>query len=244
MKKSSHRQKLETLLKKNPFETLVDAIYTIVLHDIISYKYANGDQIKEAALAEDFGVSRTPVRAVVDRLVEQGFLTKAKNSVALVKTYTPVEREDLVAARLNLEPMAMSYAARRITDSELGVLDEYMKKLSAACLAKDMVSAFECENTLHDYMIRCCHNSFIIKQYDVLKHYFYQSRMFFTANNGFYEYYIQEHQLLVSVIKLRDADLAEAAMIRHLSVIKSADQPINSTNPKTFNQSLGELMQK
>jgi len=242
MMKHPNRLKLEEQLEKNPFETLVDAIYTIVLHDIISYKYTNGDLLKEAVLAKEFGVSRTPIRAVVDRLVEQGFLIKEKNAVAIVKVYTPTERDDLIATRLNFEPIAMAYAAKRITDRELAVLEDYMAKLSSACLAKDMVSAFEYENIFHDHIIRCSHNEFVIKQYDVLKNYFYQSRMFFTANSGFYEYYIQEHQLLVSVLKLRDSYLAEAAMIRHLSVIKAAGGSSDSADPRAFNQSLHGLL--
>ena len=240
----NYHQMLEAELEKNPFVTLVDVIYTIVLHDIVSYNYKTNDQIKEATLAEEFGVSRTPIRTVVNRLIEQGFLVKEKNSVAVVKAYTPMEREDLVATRFLLEPTAMAYAAERITDRELSVLKEYTEKLSAACLAQDMILAFEYENRFHDYVFHCCRNDFLIKQYDAVKHYFYQSRMFFTANSDFYGYYIQEHQLLFSVLKLRDSNLARAAMVRHLSVIRTPEQSLQRANPSDFDRNLQTLAQK
>ena len=78
----NYRQQLEKELKTNPFANLVDIIHTILLHDIVSYKYQDGDHIKEAVLAEEFGVSRTPIRAVIDRLVKQGFIVKEKNSLS------------------------------------------------------------------------------------------------------------------------------------------------------------------
>ena len=222
---NDYRRRLAEEMERNPFSTLIDAIYTIVLHDIISYKYVTGDHIKEATLAKEFGVSRSPIRTTINRLAEQGFVVKEKNAAAMVKAFTPQERNDLIQVRRTLEPTAMAYAAQRMTDAEIKILETYMKKLSKACLAGDMLSAFEYENKFHDHIMLCSHNPFIIKEYDALRHYFYQSRMFFTSNHGFYEFYIQEHELLVSVLKLHDKELARAAMIRHLSLLSDSSRP-------------------
>ena len=142
---NDYRQRLAEEMEKNPFTTLIDAIYTIILHDIISYKYVTGDHIKEAILAEEFGVSRSPIRTTINRLAEQVFVVKEKNAVAVVKAFTPQERSDLIQVRRTLEPTAMAYAAQRMTDAEFQVLETTMKKLSVACLAGDMLSAFGIE---------------------------------------------------------------------------------------------------
>lgn len=238
---NDYRQRFAEEMKKNPFTTLIDAIYTIILHDIISYKYVTGDHIKEAILAEEFGVSRSPIRTTINRLAEQGFVVKEKNTVAVVKAFTPQERSDLIQVRRTLEPTAMAYAAQRMTDAEFQVLEATMKKLSAACLAGDMLSAFEYENKFHDHITLCSHNPFVIKQYDALRHYFYQSRMFFTANHGFYEFYLQEHELLVAVLKLRDKELARAAMIRHLSILSDSNRPYANTSIDSVSRKIKNL---
>ena len=135
---NDYRRRLAEEMERNPFSTLIDAIYTIVLHDIISYKYVTGDHIKEATLAEEFGVSRSPIRTTINRLAEQGFVVKEKNAAAMVKAFTPQERNDLIQVRRTLEPTAMAYAAQRMTDAEIKILETYMKKLSKACLAGDL----------------------------------------------------------------------------------------------------------
>lgn len=84
---NDYRRRLAEEMERNPFSTLIDAIYTIVLHDIISYKYVTGDHIKEATLAEEFGVSRSPIRTTINRLAEQGFVVKEKNAAAKPKQY-------------------------------------------------------------------------------------------------------------------------------------------------------------
>ena len=208
-------------MEKNPFCPLVDAIYHILLRDIISYKYKSGDKLKESKLAEEFGVSRTPIRAALCLLLEQGMLEKGKNAAAVVASYTPREWSDLIDIRICLETRAASLAAERMSDAEYKELERLMEQLRSACHNHEIERAYEMEQSFHEHIILCSHNRFLIAAYNELKPHITRSRLYFTASVGFYDFFVPEHDLITAVFKLRNPLMAEAAMKRHLSLLNT-----------------------
>ncbi len=61
------------MMKENPFLHLEDIIYQALRMEIIGLRIAPGSKLNESKIAEDLGVSRTPVRNALARLVEEGY---------------------------------------------------------------------------------------------------------------------------------------------------------------------------
>ena len=240
-----HRLRLQQEIERNPFAPLGETIYFILLQDIISYRYKTGDKLKEAQLAEAFGVSRSPVRWALQMLVQQGMLEKAENSAALVTAYTEQEWQDLMNIRVKLEPTAASLAAVRMTDGELAQIEQTMRSLREACEQNNIERTYELEQSFHERIIEGSHDRFLLAAYETLKPHIRRSRLYFTAHSGFYSFFSQEHGLITSVLRLRAPILAEAVMKRHLLLLwKNTEERQKFADPSALTDILTEIEMK
>ena len=95
---------------------LADRVYERLEDDIIFGRYAPGQVLTELGLAEELGVSRTPVREAMRRLTQERLIAdgdSGKGSVVLGITKEDVR--DIMNIRLRLEGLASYYAALNIT---------------------------------------------------------------------------------------------------------------------------------
>src|ERR1051325_4204393 len=79
-------------------------------------------------LARQMGVSRTPIREAMNRLVNEGYVTHVWNRGFSVKEITADEVEELYGAREALEPYLAEEAARRITKNEVQELERHERE--------------------------------------------------------------------------------------------------------------------
>ena len=223
MDQCRHKRALDSKLSKNPFCSLAEAVYEILLKDIVEFKFEPGAKLVESQLALDFGVSRSPVREAINLLADHGFVSKGKNAAALISSISADELDDLVSYRMNLESLAASYAAQRMTEQEDDQLGQHLQALCRAYGQKDHGQIYDCEHAFHEYIIQCSHNRYIIDGYKSLTPHLRRSRLYSTARKGIYEYFIEEHQLIVNSLKLRDGPIAASIIRRHLSMLSAAD---------------------
>ncbi len=81
-----------------------------------------GTKLVEGTLAEQLGVSRTPVRSAIHRLEREGLVTSVANCGAFVITPTMAEIEETFQVRAALECKAIELAVEKIDKKELGRL--------------------------------------------------------------------------------------------------------------------------
>ncbi|MEM1230326.1 MAG: GntR family transcriptional regulator [Pseudomonadota bacterium] len=97
--------------------------YQRIRENILSGRYQPGQRLTEAELVEACGVSRTPVRTAISRLVSEDFLETNRNQGARVKRWDPAELDELFELRGLLEGHAAARAATRITPAQLAKID-------------------------------------------------------------------------------------------------------------------------
>ena len=85
--------------------------------------FAPGDVVSLRQLAEQLGVSMTPVREAVRRLVAEGALTDTPSRTLMVPAFDARRARDLLAARLALEHMVLDRAMERIDGAGIDMLD-------------------------------------------------------------------------------------------------------------------------
>jgi DNA-binding GntR family transcriptional regulator len=98
--------------------------YEQIRERILSGRYQPGQRLTEAELVDACGVSRTPVRTAINRLVSEDFLEASRNQGARVKRWDNTELDELFELRALLEGHAAARAASRITASQLETLDQ------------------------------------------------------------------------------------------------------------------------
>ena len=110
------------IIDNNP--SIEERIYASLEEEILTGKLARGEQLKESALAQKYEASRTPVRAALTRLADDGLIELLANKGATVVGITPDDIADIYAMRMRLEGLAARLAAERMSDGDKKELSE------------------------------------------------------------------------------------------------------------------------
>jgi len=102
---------------------------------IVDGEFQAGFQLRQEALAVEFGVSRIPVREALMQLEAEGLVKIHPHRGAIVSALSPSEVEELFALRALLEPRLLKASAPRLAEAEYGrlkdILQEYSSELHA-----------------------------------------------------------------------------------------------------------------
>ena len=110
-----------TKLRENAYYALRDAF--------TRGAFAPGDVLTLRDLAEQLGVSMTPVREAVRRLVAEGALVDTPSRKLMVPPFDARRAGDLMAARLAMEALALDQAMDRMTGPDLAALDAVLARV-------------------------------------------------------------------------------------------------------------------
>jgi len=119
------------MVEKISRETLQEKVYESIKDSIVKNELVPGDVLSIDALAEDLGVSPTPVREALAKLSARGLVKDARNKKARI---APISEEDVLQTyevRKLLEPYAMRLAAEKIGEKpDLKAMLEDLKQIA------------------------------------------------------------------------------------------------------------------
>ena len=115
-----------------PPPSAAERIVTSIQRGVLTGSIAIGTWLRHAALAEEFGVSRTPVREALRVLAAQGVVTIVPNRGARVNGLSSRDIRELGEVRADLQGLAAELAAERITDAQLARLSSSWDHFRAA----------------------------------------------------------------------------------------------------------------
>jgi DNA-binding GntR family transcriptional regulator len=97
----------------------VERIYAIIKEYAIDFRFRPGEKINEVELAAQLEVSRTPVRAALNRLERDGFVVSVPNKGFYARDLTPEAVRDLYELRAAVERAAFVLACERASDTDI-----------------------------------------------------------------------------------------------------------------------------
>jgi DNA-binding GntR family transcriptional regulator len=116
---------------------------------ILSGEFPEGFQLKQDALAEDFGMSRIPIREALVQLESEGFVKILPHRGALVAELSPAEISELFELRALLELRLLRLSAPRLTADDYAALDRINAEYRAEMRALNPARWGELNTTLH-----------------------------------------------------------------------------------------------
>lgn len=128
-------------------ESLADKAYNAISRWILTRRLAGGQAIVEGRLAEQFAISRTPIREALLRLEAEGLLVKQGSGSYTVRRITASEFFQSMRVRALLEPEAAALAAGRIAQDDLQALRTHIASLADAPLQQE--AHWEADDRLH-----------------------------------------------------------------------------------------------
>ena len=162
--------------------------------DILSGKYQEHEELKEVAIGEEMGVSRTPVREAFRQLELEGLIQIIPNKGAYVTGITQKDVKDIYMIRSLLEGLCARWATEHITKEQLAELD----------------------NRFHDILYEACDSKMLEHQLKDFHQYVLRVRKktLASANRG--PKSNEEHEQIMEAIKAGNADLAEQLAHQHM----------------------------
>jgi DNA-binding GntR family transcriptional regulator len=200
--------------------TGADRAYAAIRERIISGRYAERSHLREKQLAEDLGLSRTPVREALRRLAAEGTLDFSPQLGVFVPSWGLERVEQLYDLRAVLESSCAELAATRMKVADLDALDELATRMETAVRtnAPDAAQQLTTLNrALHERIMTCSGNERLkeltlnaINQLPVLHHSFsrYEPEQ--------RERSLRHHRDLIDAFTVQDAHWAASMMRAHI----------------------------
>lgn len=125
---------------------------------IIEGQIKPGERITEVGLAEQMGISRSPVREALRSLSREGLITVEPRRGARVGELDRAHAADLYAARLLLEPECVRAAVAVITEARVAELGRILRTMTAAVQARDAAAYLSALKSYHWTLLDGCPN--------------------------------------------------------------------------------------
>lgn len=200
-----------------------ERIYDYIKDQIISRQLPGGAKIPEQKIAEQLGVSRTPVREAVRRLAWDGIVKISPNRSAEVIVLNDQTVEDFGIVRWTLDTLSVQLAAYNGSNREFDELRELADKCWAANKAGDLLKRIQYDSDFHLYMVKIGKNKIL---YDMQAKLHVMTQLW-QANNIFSSEDMLEglrmHTGMVDALEARDVSKAVALARQHLSIAFKTD---------------------
>lgn len=198
-----------------------DAIYRSISDAIIEHRLRPGARLREDALAEVFGVSRTGIRKILQRLALEQLVTLTPRRGASVTRPTADEAKDVFEARQMIECGLMPEIARRITDTDVRELHDMATRERQALRSGEQSTAIKLSAAFHERLASlsgnatlaefvgrlCSRSSLILAVYGSSGHLGCESH---------------DHEDLIGFLAEGNGERARAFMSRHLKAIEAS----------------------
>ncbi|MFT7491809.1 MAG: DNA-binding GntR family transcriptional regulator [Pseudohongiellaceae bacterium] len=141
-----------------------DKLIEQITQEISSGVLKPGDQLEESALAEKFGVSRTPIREAIRAMVGSGFLQTRPRKGAIVRILTSKELLDLFEVAAGLEGMACRLAAAALTEEHAKAIKNKLENCRVLAEANDKIQYSVANIEFHAAIHQATDNHWLIEQ--------------------------------------------------------------------------------
>lgn len=202
-------------------ENLIDAINKGIL--------SPGERLMEIQIAEEMGVSRTPVREAIRKLELEGFVVMIPRRGTYVANISIKDINEVYEIRSALDILAGGLAAERINDEEIEKMRELLVLIEKYAEEDNLSKVIEIDSKFHDILYTASRNERLVniisnlrEQITVIrgKSMNYPGRLADTLN---------EHKEIVESIATRNVDRAEEAVRVHLenaeqTLLKAIDE--------------------
>lgn len=191
-------------------------VFNRLREDILSGKYEEHEELKEVAIGEELGVSRTPVREAFRQLELEGLIQIIPNKGAYVTGITQKDVKDIYMIRSLLEGLCARRATEFITKEQMEEMEEnvYLAKFHASKGHLEQLA--ELDNRFHDILYEACDSKILEHQLKDFHQYVLRVRKKTLANAKRGPKSNEEHEQIMEAIKAGNAELAEKLANRHM----------------------------
>lgn len=187
------------------------AAYRLILDRILDGDLRPGDAIVESRLAKTIGVSRTPVREAMHRLVLEGFATITSGAGFAISPLTEREAREVYPLIAGLEVTAIEESGPLLA-TVADQLSSVNKQLSEA---KDIETGIELDSLWHDTLISRCGNQRLQGWVRTLRRTIYRYEIMYMADQPLIAQSVKQHAKLIQLVRDGEVEELSTELKRH-----------------------------
>ncbi|WP_027400309.1 GntR family transcriptional regulator [Anaerovorax odorimutans] len=199
---------------------LREIVYEELRSLILTGKIKPGTRMMEIELAEDMGVSRTPIREAIRKLEKEGLVTIEPRKGAYASEVSVKDMVDILEVRGNLEGLAAYFAATRMNDTEKQTLLSISDDFDRAVAAGDMAGMISSDTRFHHYIVECCKNNYLMHMVEQLQELVLRFRYIYFKDFKRAEEMPAEHKIIYSAILNCEEETARFGAVNHIDKLK------------------------
>lgn len=203
-------------IKLDSYKPLRELVCENIRQAIIDGTFSPGERLMEIQLADEMGVSRTPVREAIRKLELEGFVVMIPRRGTYVADISIKDITEIYEIRTCLDVLAAGLAAERITDEELETLNGYLLEIGQHVASMDMDKIVELDTAFHDVLYTASRNERLRSIINNLREQMTGIRGRSMSTPGRLIETMDEHRLLVESIAAHDVEQAKYAARTHI----------------------------
>lgn len=198
------------------YKPLRELVFEAIREAIINGQLRPGERLMEIQLAEELGVSRTPVREAIRKLELEGFVVMIPRKGAYVADISMKDVADVFEIRAALEGLAAQLAAERITDEEIEQLERLLVEVARCVEENDVNGLVEADTRFHEVLYTASRNDRLLQILTLLREQIQTFRARTLAHPERMREALEEHRAVVEAVTQRDPELARRAAQDHI----------------------------
>jgi DNA-binding GntR family transcriptional regulator len=204
--------------------------YTAVRDGIAEGRLSPGEWLREGAIAEGLGLSRTPVREALRVLAAEGLVELVHNRGARVVRWTAQDIEETYRLRALLEGEAASLAARRATPEQVAALEQTCEAHARSVADRlPAVDQAACNDAFHAAVLQAAGSPRLVGLHAIVTSAPLVARALSRYDDVDLQRSVLAHRDVLMAVQERDADLAAAAMRAHILAARHVAQRAAAT---------------
>ena len=197
-------------------KSLEESVYYQLEEEILGGVLKSGDTLTEVSLSKRLGVSRTPLRAALHRLAEEGLVEIAPNKGAVVVGVNDDDLVDIYKIRMRLEGLASREAAARISEEDKKRLADSVELSEFYIHRRDIEHLKELDTQFHNIIYRASGNRLLSKTLSELHRNIKSYRKLSLSVPERIEKSVEEHKEILAAILRGDGDEADRLTFMHV----------------------------
>ena len=203
-------------IRLDSYQPLREVVAEALRDAIKSGTLAPGQRLMEIQLAEELGVSRTPVREAIRKLEQEGYVVTVPRRGAYVASVSIRDINEIFEIRAALEVLACELAAERITEEEQERLERLLVAIGGQIEAGDMEKIVETDMRFHDLLYQASRNTRLVGIISNLREQLTRFRSASMSFPGRLKETLEEHREIVDAIAQGDVQGAKQAAEAHM----------------------------
>lgn len=195
---------------------LREVVFNSLREAILTGKLQPGERLMEIQIAENLGVSRTPVREAIRKLEIEGLAVMIPRKGAEVAKITKKQLRDVLEVRKALEELAVQLACKRITPEEIKKLEQAHEEVKKMTIEQNLTEIVRADVDFHEIIYGAADNDRLLQILHNLRQQMYRYRLEYLKNTDNHELIVKEHQAILAAVKGLKEEDAMSAMRVHI----------------------------